>query len=230
MEILLEIKGLTKAYGKNQILHNCNLTIEKNRIIGVVGENGIGKSTFLKLLAGLCEPQEGTIVYGDSIISYLFDRGDLYPWMKVSDAITYYQDFYTDFDKSKAQTLLQQSSIPMNEKITRLSTGNAERLCMVLALSRQADLYLFDEPLGGIDPGFKKEIKKLLLGNIKEGATVIMATHLLRDLDTIFDQIIIMKNGSLKMVEAEEVRERHHSLEQYYLEVTEDATFTEMGV
>ena len=221
VEILAQIKGIGKSYGRKQIITNCTLNIESNRIIGVVGENGIGKSTLLKILAGLCEPEKGTIEYGDITISYLFNRDDLYPWMKVKDVVDYYIEFYKDFEVERALELLFQSSITLDEKISKLSTGNVERLCMILALCRQVDLYLFDEPLGGIDPAFKMDIKRLLLSNIKEGATVVIATHLLKDMETLFDQLIIMNRNHIEMVDADMIREKNQSLQQYYLEVTQ---------
>lgn len=223
MDTLVQINHVSKSYGGNQVLNQCNVTIERNRMIGIVGENGIGKSTLLKLIAGLCESESGTIEVGNVVSSYLFNREQFYTWMKVKDAVSYYQDFYDDFETSRALGLLEQSAIRLEDKISELSTGNAERLCMILALSRQVDLYLFDEPFGGVDPAFKKEVKKLLLGNMKEGASVVMVTHLLKDMETLFDQLIIMKRDGIEIVEAESIREQNKSLEQYYLEVTKHA-------
>ncbi len=220
MEVLVQVEGLSKAYGSQHIINHCNLTIQKNRLIGIIGENGIGKTTLLKIIAGVCEYREGTIDYADISISYLFNREDFYKWMKVGDAVAYYKDFYQDFDEERARRLLQESSLSLNDKISNLSTGNVERLCMILALSRQVDLYLFDEPYGGIDPAYKKEVKRLLLSNMKEGASVVMVTHLLKDMEFLFDQIIIMKESGVELIDADWIREQNLSLEQYYLEET----------
>ena len=155
MDELLRMRGVRKGYGGAYIFQNLDLTVSKGRIVGLIGDNGTGKTTLLRLLAGLIPPDDGEVIRQESIlgksgISYLADSSWFYGWMKVRDAVSFYSNFYRDFDVNKAQLLLQESSIKPGKKIRRLSAGEAQRLCMILAVSRKAGLYLMDEPASSV--------------------------------------------------------------------------------
>lgn len=239
MNDLVKIEGVYKKYYENYVIKNLNLKIPANRIIGLLGNNGIGKTTFLRLLANIIHADKGSITFfneqgksdGIESVAYLLEPANFYEWMKIKDAIEYYQDFFPDFDTKKAFKLFEEFKLSPEAMINKLSKGNKERVCFLLALSRNVKLYLLDEPMAGLDPLFKKNIKKTLLSNIPEGATVIMATHLLRDLEILFDQIIIMKENQVICANTEEIREKLHlSVEAYYMEVMENVENIEMGM
>ena len=227
------VKNMSKRYGKKQIFKDFSLELPANRVIGLLGENGIGKTTLLKMIADIAKPDEGEIkivVAKDNIalsvsrhtrdlISYLIDPSRFESYMKVSDAIRYYQDFFSDFDEKKAEKLCESFSISLKEKISKLSKGNQERVCLMLCLSRQAPIYLLDEPMAGFDPKFKRELVTAILDHVEAWQTLIISSHLLRDLDSIFDEIVILTENKVTMANADEIRAQGKSLEDYYLEV-----------
>ena len=232
MSDFLQIQNLSKAFGKNQILNNLSFTISKGKIIGLLGENGIGKTTLLRIIAGLQMPDTGSILIDGSEISYkekekisfLIEPFNLYNWMRIKDALSYYKDFFINFDISIAKKLCEQFNLNINSKIETLSKGNKERVCLMLNLSRRTSLYILDEPLGGLDPKIKKDIIQTLLSNIPEDSTVIIATHLLRDLQSIFDEVLVLKKDGIILFSADEIREKYNkSVEEYYLEVIDNA-------
>lgn len=224
----LKVENLSKCFGKNNIFNNLSFTISNGKVVGLLGENGIGKTTLLRIIAGLQTPDEGTVlINGDRIsyktrdqISFLMEPFNFYPWMRIKDAISYYNDFFISFDINKAKQLSTQFNLDLDVKIKNLSKGNKERVCLMLNLSRKVPLYLLDEPVGGLDPKIKKDIIQTILSNIQENSTTIIATHLLRDLQTIFDDIIILKKDKVILFSADEIRENYNkSIEEYYLEV-----------
>lgn len=228
MNDCLKIENLSKSFGKNIIFNNLSFSISKGKVVGLLGENGIGKTTLLRIIAGLENPDSGSVlINGDTIsyqtkekISFLMEPFNLYPWMRIKDAIAYYKDFFTSFDVNKANELCNQFNLDLNLKIKILSKGNKERVCLMLNLSRKVPLYLLDEPIGGLDPKIKKDIIQTLLSNIEEDSTTVIATHLLRDLQTIFDDVMILKKDKVILFSADEIRENYNkSIEEYYLEV-----------
>lgn len=228
MNDCLKIENLSKSFGKNIIFNNLSFSISKGKVVGLLGENGIGKTTLLRIIAGLENPDSGSVlINGDTIsyqtkekISFLMEPFNLYPWMRIKDAIAYYKDFFTSFDVNKANELCNQFNLDLNLKIKILSKGNKERVCLMLNLSRKVPLYLLDEPIGGLDPKIKKDIIQTLLSNIEEDSTTVIATHLLRDLQTIFDDVMILKKDKVTLFSADEIRENYNkSIEEYYLEV-----------
>lgn len=216
---LLELLDVSKARNGFPVLAHASVTIRRNRIIGVVGDNGVGKSTLLKLMAGILKPGNGRIVREEQQPSYILSAGHFYDWTTVKDAMTFYRDFYPDFEYGRASLLLEQSGISRRDRISRLSRGKQERLCMILGLCRRSSLYLFDEPFDGTDPFFKKDMKRFLLENMAENSSIVMATHLLKDLEALFDEVIFLADRRVWQMETEEIRTRFHkSVEQYYLE------------
>jgi len=232
MDDFISIKGISKKYGSTYIIKDMSMSIPSGRIIGLLGDNGIGKTTFLRLLGNLQQPDEGEIQIEQIPVSqmnvkdivYLLEPANIFDWMKVKDSIAFYRDFYEDFDAEKALRICREFGLDPNVRISRLSKGSKEKVCLMLAFSRNAKLYLMDEPLGGIDPTLKKNIKMFILENIPADATIIMATHLLKDLEVLFDQIIIMGTGKIIYVDTDEIREtRNQSIDEYYSEVMENA-------
>ena len=232
MDDFISIKGISKKYGSTYIIKDMSMSIPSGRIIGLLGDNGIGKTTFLRLLGNLQQADEGEIRIEQTPVSqmnmknivYLLEPANIFDWMKVKDSIAFYRDFYEDFDAEKALRICREFGLDSNVRISRLSKGSKEKVCLMLAFSRNAKLYLMDEPLGGIDPTLKKNIKMFILENIPADATIIMATHLLKDLEVLLDQIIIMGAGKIIYVDTDEIREtRNQSIEEYYAEVIENA-------
>ena len=202
---LIEIKNLTKKYDKKVALNNVNLTIPHGKIIGLLGKNGAGKTTLIKLINDLLTPTEGEILINGNkvgvatkkIISYLPEKTYLNTQMKVSEVITYFEDFYEDFDAQKAKKLLKDLDLDVNEHLSKMSKGMQEKVQLVLVMSRNADLYILDEPLGGVDPATRDYILDTILSNFKENASVIISTHLISDIERILDEVVFIDKGKI---------------------------------
>ncbi|MCL2198962.1 MAG: ABC transporter ATP-binding protein [Defluviitaleaceae bacterium] len=227
---MISIKNLSKSYGKKAVFKNLTLEFSANRVIGLLGENGIGKTTLLKLIADILKPDKGEVsIAGETVsrhtragVSYMLSANNFYGFMKVRDALNFYRDFYEDFDYERAVTLCHEFKLHPKARVKTLSKGSAERLCILLCLCRCVPLYLLDEPVAGLDPKFKHGAIKAMLANTCEEQTVIISSHLLRDLETIFDEIIILKkNDEVVTANTDEIRESGKSVEQFYLEVSE---------
>ena len=202
---LLEIKNLSKSYGDKKVLKDINLVIEPGKIIGLLGKNGTGKSTLIKLINDLLTPSEGEIlingknpgVESKKIISYLPERTYLDKEMKVYEVIKYFEEFYDNFDSKKAIKLLKDLNLDMNAKIPKMSKGMQEKLQLILVMSRKAKLYILDEPLGGVDPATRDYILDTILSNFEDGASVIISTHLISDIERILDDVIFIDKGKI---------------------------------
>ena len=202
---LVEIKNLTKSYDKKTALKDVNLTIGSGKIIGLLGKNGAGKTTLIKLINDLLTPTEGEIlvkgnkvgVESKKVISYLPERTYLNKQMKVSEVIDYFKDFYSNFNEKKARKLLKDLDLDVNEKLSRMSKGMQEKVQLVLVMSRDADLYILDEPLGGVDPATRDYILDTILSNFKESASIIISTHLISDIERILDEVIFIDKGKI---------------------------------
>lgn len=227
---LLTVENLHKGYVGKPVLKGVNLGIQPGRVIGLLGPNGSGKTTLLKTLCGLLSPDEGKITYPNggvwgtqakACISYLPDQM-LYPkWMRVKHAFKFYQDMYPDYSKARAEEMVQLLDLPMDTHISKLSKGMVERVSLGLAFSRQAALYLLDEPLGGIDPVGKAKVLEGIISNQREDASIVISTHLVKDVDTVIDSIVLLDNGAVLMEgDCETIRsEQGKTVEQVYLEV-----------
>lgn len=202
---ILQLSGLTKNYGKKVALDSLDLNIGKGRIIGLLGPNGSGKTTLLKLINGLIQPTRGEVmIQGErpsistkAIISYLPERTYLNEWMKIGDILKFFQDFYEDFQIDKARQMLSTMGLDEKQNLKTLSKGNKEKVQLVLVMSRKADLYLLDEPIGGVDPAARDFILSTILSNYSDDSTMIVSTHLIQDIEKIFDEVVFLKNGSL---------------------------------
>ena len=217
---LLECKNLCKSYDDKQVLKNINLSIPKGKIIGLLGKNGTGKTTLIKLINDLLTPTSGEIlingkapgIESKEIISYLPEKTYLDREMNVKDAITYFETFYKNFDSQKAVNLLKDLDLDINTKISKMSKGMQEKLQLILVMSRNADLYILDEPLGGVDPATRDYILDTILSNFGEGASVIISTHLISDIERILDEVIFIDKGQIIITSsADELRNKENA-------------------
>ena len=207
MTPILECRDLTKCYGKGArpALDHVNLKLMRGRIIGLLGPNGSGKTTLIKLANGLLSANGGEIlVDGKSIgiktrriVSYLPERNSLDLSMTVDEAVRYFQDFYPDFDVTRAYEMLQNLQIDPKAKLKTLSKGNKEKVQLILVMSRRAQLYILDEPIGGVDPAARDYILQTIISNYDENATVLISTHLIADVESILDEVVFIKNGQI---------------------------------
>ena len=202
---ILECTGLSKRFGNKTALCNLNFSLERGRIIGLLGPNGSGKTTLMKLANGLLQPTEGELRIADmpvgpktkAIVSYLPDRMYIADWMRTEDLLKMFSSFYADFDRAKAESMLKNLGIGLKERMKTMSKGTKEKVQLVMAMSRSAKLYLLDEPIGGVDPAARDFILKTILTNYSEDATVLISTHLISDVEKILDEIIFLKNGQI---------------------------------
>ena len=217
---LLEVKHLTKTFDGKKILDDVNLVIPEGRIIGLLGKNGAGKSTLIKSINDLLTIDEGEIlfkgkklgVYSKENISYLPERTYLDKSMKVSEVINYFSEFYKDFDKERAYRLLKDLKLDSEKRIIKMSKGMQEKLQLILVMSRDADLYILDEPLSGVDPATRDYILDTILSNFKEGASIIISTHLITDIERILDEVIFIDEGKIVLnSSADELRNKEKS-------------------
>lgn len=207
MEPILECRNLKKLYTPNTGLQDVNLTLERGKIIGLLGPNGSGKTTLIKLINNLLVPTSGTIKVGGfepgieskRIVSYLPDRTYLNSWMRVGDCLNYFADFYPDFDMNKAYDMLRRLNLDTSSRLKTLSKGNKEKVQLILVMSRKAELYCLDEPIGGVDPASRDYILNTILSNYNESGTVLISTHLISDIENILDEAIFLKNGCVTM-------------------------------
>ena len=216
---LVKCINVNKQFGNKKILKNINLSIPRGKIIGLLGKNGMGKSTLIKLINDLLTPSSGDIlingekigVSSKKIISYLPERTYLDKSMTVDMVIKYFEDFYDNFDSKKARKLLKDLDLDPNQKLSKMSKGMQEKVQLVLVMSRNADLYILDEPLGGVDPATRDYILNTILSNFKEGASVIISTHLIADIERILDEVIFIDKGKIILQsDSDELRKKEN--------------------
>ena len=212
---LLKTENLWKRYDLKAVIRDLDVTITEGKIVGLVGDNGSGKTTLLKMIAGLQHPSEGTITIAGKkvgletkrMVSFMPDRPVFDEWMTIKDALFFYRDFYQDFDMQKAVDTIAAFKIPLEEKIIALSKGMIEKLQLILTFSRRAKLYILDEPLGGIDPVSREHVLELILQFYREDCTILISTHLIGEIENIFDEVIFLKDGEIVLHEnVEELR------------------------
>lgn len=212
MSELIKIQDLNKKYGKKQVLKDVNLPLHGGQIVGLLGPNGSGKTTLIKVLNGLLKEYDGDVqidqqaigIHSKKIISYLPDEPYFENWMTTSDALNLFVDMYDDFDLNKALSLMERMDIEKKVKIKELSKGMKEKFQLILVMSRKAKIYILDEPLGGIDPAARELILDTILNNYAEDALVLLSTHLIADIEKIFDEVIFIKNGEIILHENSE--------------------------
>ena len=228
---VLEIKNLTKCYKKNNpVLDNMNLEIPAGKIIGLLGPNGCGKSTLIKLICGLLQPNSGEILVDSNpvgekskaVVSYLPERTYFNSQMKVLELLDFFEDFYSDFDRERALKLLSDLKINPESKLKTLSKGTKEKVQLILVMSRNAKLYLLDEPIAGVDPAAREYILSTIVSNYNPEASIIITTHLITDVEQVLDDFYFLGYGGniLKSGNAEETRnESGKSLDMLFREV-----------
>lgn len=208
MNPILECKGLSKKYaGASYALDNLNLTLERGQIVGLLGPNGSGKTTLIKLINDALVPTSGTVlidgkepgVETKKIVSYLPDRAYFDPTMKIKDILSFFTDFYEDFIVERAAHMLKDLDIDVDARFKNLSKGTQEKVQLIFVMSRDASLYVLDEPIGGVDPAARDYILKTILTNYNESATVLLSTHLIGDIENILDRVIFIRQGRVSL-------------------------------
>lgn len=230
MSNLVEITGVKKTYGLSKtVFYDLNLQIGEGKIIGLLGPNGSGKSTLIKIINGLMTPSSGELtvngktpgVETKKIVSYLPERTYLNEWMKVYELLDYFEDFYEDFRRERAEQMLANLRISIDDKLKNMSKGTKEKVQLILVMSRDADLYVLDEPIGGVDPAARDYILKTIIGNYNENATVLLSTHLISDIENILDEVIFLQYGQIRFHRSvDEIRSQEgKSIDQLFREV-----------
>ena len=204
---LLEFINVTKKFSNKTALDNVSFAIQPGRIIGLLGPNGSGKSTSIKMINGLLQPDSGQVlikgnrpsIESKKIISYLPERTYLNDWMTVSQILSFFEDFYEDFDSNRAKEMLTSLGIDENAKLKTLSKGTKEKVQLILVMSRKAELYVLDEPIGGVDPAARDYILSTIIQNYSESSSILISTHLIQDVEKILDDVILINNGQIYM-------------------------------
>ena len=229
MSEILRVENLSKNYLTKKALSNVSFELNSGRILGLMGPNGSGKTTLLKILAGLLQPTNGKAyvcnkeigIESKKIVSFLPDRNVMYPAMKVKDAIGFYADFFADFDRAKAHDMLKDMKLNENETVKTMSKGMIEKMNLILTFSRNAKLFVLDEPLGGVDPVARERIISTIIKTYSEDSSIIISTHLVNDVESIFDDVCFIGKGELILQgSADELRSaRGKSIDQIYVDL-----------
>lgn len=207
MNTLLECKNLCKDYGSMHALSNVNLALESGHIVGLLGPNGSGKTTLIKIINGLLTPSSGEVyvegntigVNSKKVISYLPDHTYLNSGMRINEIISYFKDFYEDFDADRAYQMLAKLQLDPRTRLKTMSKGNKEKVQLILVMSRRADLYVLDEPIAGVDPAARDYILQVILENYNPKATILISTHLIADIENILDEVIFIQDGVIRL-------------------------------
>lgn len=227
-EALLKVRNLKKSYGNHQVLHGVSFDVPKGSIVGLLGPNGCGKSSMIKVIVGLINDYEGEVlingqkpgVESKKVVAYLPERNYLAPWMTPKQAINYMADFYKNFDKAKAVEMAQTFDLDLKQKIKTMSKGQQEKLQLVLVMCRKADIYILDEPLGGVDVVSRDFILDTILKNQAQDSTILLSTHLIYDIEKILDRVIMVKDGNVAVnTDVEKIRANGKSVEDLFREV-----------
>ena len=226
---ILETKGLVKRFGPTVALDGMTLAVEPGRIVGLLGPNGSGKTTLMKLANGLLVPDAGEIwVDGHqpgreshAVVSYLPERNSLPLWMTVDQLQDFYADFFDDFQRKRSEEMLDKLEIQPKQKLRQMSKGTREKVQLILTMSRQAKLYLLDEPIGGVDPAARDYILNTIISNYSKDATVVISTHLIEDIEPVLDEAVFLKDGRIFAHRAvDDIRETEgKSVDAYFREV-----------
>lgn len=229
MKPILECQGLTKKYNNFYALSNLDLTLERGQIVGLLGPNGSGKTTLIKLINGLLTPTEGRVMINSlapsidtkKVVSYLPERSYLNDQMRVSEIVQYFIDFYEDFSAERAGKMLKDLEIDVNSRLRTLSKGTKEKVQLILVMSRAAQLYVLDEPIGGVDPAARDYILQTILTNYDSNATILLSTHLITDIENVLDRVLFLQHGQLKLnATVDEIRaKKRMSVDSLFREV-----------
>ena len=212
MSALLECKDLTKNFGSKTAIDHINISLERGHIVGLLGPNGSGKTTLIKMINGLLSPTSGELyineypvgVESKKAISYLPDHTYLNMNQKVKDVITFFKDFYEDFEEERAYDMLSKLGINPDDRLKTMSKGTKEKVQLILVMSRKAQLYVLDEPIAGVDPAARDYILDIILSNYDPEATILISTHLIADVENILDEVIFIQNGQIRLTSSVE--------------------------
>lgn len=228
-EYILQCYSLVKKFGKKAALDGVDLKLKRGKTVGLLGPNGSGKTTLIKTANGLLQPTSGTVYINDTepspatrrVVSYLPDKNCLDEKMTVGELIRFFADFYEDFQPERAEAMTESLGIDKKDKLKTLSKGNREKVQLILVMSRKAELYLLDEPIGGVDPATRDYILESIVENRSEDATVVISTHLIADVEKVLDEVIFLKDGKIVLHdEADAIREREgKSIDELFREV-----------
>ena len=229
MSEILRCENLTKLYSNKVALANVNLTLESGKIVGLLGPNGSGKTTLIKIINGLLTATGGRVLIDGKIpgcetkkvVAYLPDNSYLNSWMTVRQIINYFIDFYEDFRPELAYEMLSHLDISPEAKLKTLSKGNKEKVCLILVMSRNARLYVLDEPIAGVDPAARDYVISTIINNYNKDATVLISTHLIADIEQVLDEAVFLKDGKVVLQKSiDEIREEHSmSVDELFREV-----------
>ena len=225
----IEISNLTKKFGDLTALDDVTVSLEKGQIVGLLGPNGSGKTTLIKIMNGLLQPTSGSVRINGSApgietkkaVAYLPDRNALPDYMTASQLMDIYEDFFEDFDRSRAEAMVDDLGISRKLPMKKMSKGTREKLQLCLVMARQADVYLLDEPIGGVDPATRDYILRTIISNYNENAVVIISTHLIADIESVLDDVVFIKDGKIVLHKAaDEIREeKGESIDKLFREV-----------
>lgn len=229
MSDILCCTGLSKRFGRVLALDNIFLTLSGGKIVGLLGPNGSGKTTLIKLINGLLTPDSGSVTVGGNApgpktkaeVAYLPDNIYLNSWMTVGQIVAYFQDFYQDFRPFLAYEMLERLGISPKQRLKSLSKGNKEKVCLILTMSRNAKLYVLDEPIAGVDPAARDYVISTIINNYNPEATVLISTHLISDIEQILDEVVFIQNGHILLQKTvDKIREENgKSVDQLFREV-----------
>lgn len=228
-ERLLCVENLTKRFGSTVALDNVNLTLTGGKIVGLLGPNGSGKTTLIKLINGLLTPNEGSVTVGGfapgvqtkAMVAYLPDNIYLSGWMTIEQIVNYFTDFYADFRPERAYEMLDRLGIEKTKRLKTLSKGNKEKVCLILTMSRNAKLYVLDEPIAGVDPAARDYVISTILNNYNPEATVLLSTHLIADVESVLDEVVFIQDGKVMLHQTVDALRTEHgkSVDELFREV-----------
>ncbi len=225
---IITVDGLTKSYGKKQVLKDMSFTLPEGEVIGLFGPNGCGKTTLMKILTGLIHDYSGSVLVNGqapsektkAITAYLPEQSFVHDWMRNIDAVDYFNDFFADFDKQKALEMLKKFGLDEKQKAKTMSKGMNEKLLLSLTMSRDASLYILDEPMGGVDPASRSAILNFIMENYAQKSTLLISTHLINDLEDVFTHALFLGSGkALLNDKVSEITKDGKSIEDIFKEV-----------
>ena len=225
----IEISNLTKNFGDLTALDDVTVSLEQGQIVGLLGPNGSGKTTLIKILNGLLQPTSGSVTINGNapgvetkkVVAYLPDRNALPDYMTASQLMDIYEDFFEDFDRLKAEAMVDDLGINRKQTMKKMSKGTKEKLQLCLVMARQAEVYLLDEPIGGVDPATRDYILRTIISNYNENAVVLISTHLISDVESVLDDVVFIREGRVVLHKAaDEIREeKGESVDKLFREV-----------